>query len=129
MANEITITGQLRIVKDSFYYQSLPPGQFSADLTGKRGPYPGAVQISTSGTNIDLSGFTTPGFVEFKNLDPTNYVIIGAYNGTTFYELFELLPNERYINRFARATAGTTNRLRLKADTAACYVYIGGFEK
>lgn len=125
MANEATITAQLRIDKNNVKYNS-PNSTFQGDVTGKDGPVPGAISVTTSGTDISFSELTTPGYVEFRSLedDGGNFVEFGIWDGATFHELGELLPGENYILRLSRNMTG----LRFKADTAAVNVFIGAFE-
>ena len=142
MANEAQITSILRIVKGSMTYQS-QPSSFMADVDGEGGPTPGAILVSTAGTNIDLSQLTVPGLCRIQNLDTTNYVQYGIWDPETeaFYPLGELLPGETFSFRLARdiqeqygAGTGTgtgdagLNRLRFKAIGDNCIVLIEAFE-
>lgn len=122
MANEARISFSLSITKGNLEYTKA--GNFQADVTGTKGPVPGALAISTSGVTIDFSELSTPGLVVFKNLDDTNFVEVGAYVSTTFYPLFELLPGESYLLRLSR-NLGT---LRARANTAAINLSIEAFE-
>jgi len=143
MANEAQINSSLTIRKLSgsialIDYVSRPTA-FSADVTGTKGPTPGAVTISTSGTDIDLTGLTTPGLVRLHNQDATNYVEWGIRDASTgrFYPVGELLPGESYVFRFARSvgdeyysTTGTDtgNSLHMKANTDSVVVLVEAFE-
>lgn len=125
MANEAAIKSSLSITKGNLQYQSRP-GSFNADVTGAKGPTPGAVAIATSpGTDISFSELTTPGFVRIQNLDSTNFVEFGIWDGSTFHELGELQPGEEYVFRFSRNMSG----FRMKADTAAVNCVVEAFEK
>jgi len=147
MSNEATIRSSLAIRKESgdlvTIQYSGQPTAFLGDVTGTKGPVPGAVACSTAGTDIDLSELTTPGYCRIMNQDPTNYVTVGIYDPetTTFYPMLELLPGETYVMRLSRnlaweygTAAGTgttgpeTNRLRIKAHTASCNVLVEAFE-
>lgn len=141
MASEARITANLQIIKDTLQYQSKPTA-FVADVEGKKGPTPGAVAITTAGTDIDFSQLTTPGLCRIQNLDDTNYVEYGIWEptGSIFYPLGELLPGEFFVLRFSRnlqeqyagtgtGTTGPTNRLRFKANTASVDVLVEAFEK
>ncbi len=140
MVNEASIRSSLQITKGKIEYRSSPT-QFSADVTGSKGPSPGAVDISTAGTDIDFSELTTPGLCRIQNQDPTNYVTYGIWDpeNNTFFPLGELLPGETYPLRLSRllqeelgtgsGTSGAdTNRLRFKADTASVVVLVEAFE-
>lgn len=139
MANEATIHSSLRIVKQSgsltvLDYQSRP-SMFTATVVGTRGPTPGAINVTTSGVEVNLSALDTPGLCRIMNLDTTNYVQVGIYDGTNFWEILELLPGESYIFRLARTiskgtgTSYETGSLMLKANTAPCVCIVEAFEK
>lgn len=146
MADEATIRSSLQIRKDDgsglvlLDYRSQPT-TFEADVSGTLGPTPGAFAASTAGTDVDLTELTTPGFCRLTNQDATNFVTFGIWDpeGNTFFPLGEILPGESYVLRLARdiqaeygTGAGTiganTNRLRIKANTAACNVNVEAFE-
>lgn len=139
MANEATIRSSLQIFKQSgdvtvLDYQGRP-STFQADVTGTAGPSPGVVNATTAGVEVDLSALTTPGLCRVMNLDATNYVQFGVWDGTNFWELGELLPGESYVFRLARTisdgtgTSYTTGSLMLKANTATCICIVEAFEK
>lgn len=141
MANEATIQSGLQINSGNLRHRS-PRSSFRADVSGAKGPVPGAITISTSGTNIDLSQLTSPGLCQITNLDSTNFVTWGVWDATgfRFLPLGEILPGEWYVIRLSRhlsdeftqtgtGTAGDTNALRLMADTAACNVKVEAFER
>ena len=125
MADEITISSIINIIKSGFSFRNSLTS-YRADMTGKKGPTPGAVTVATAGTNISFSELTTPGFVYIENLDSTNYVDYGAWTGSVFYPIGELLPGEFHIIRLSR-NVGTT--LRMRANTAAVNVNVSAFEK
>jgi hypothetical protein len=146
MSNEATIRSSLIILKDDGSGTTLlqyagQPTAFQADVTGTFGPTPGAFAASTAGTDVDLTELTTPGLCRIMNQDDTNYVTVGMWDpeGSTFYPMMELLPGETYVFRLSRSieeeystgtgtTGANTNRLRIKADTAACNVLVEAFE-
>lgn len=143
MADEATIRSSLQIVKGDLNYQSQPT-TFQADVSTAKGPTPGAVLATTAGTDVDLSALTTPGLARFQNLDASNYVEVGTWDpeNLLFYPLLELLPGEVQVVRIARnlsqevgtgpgtGTAGpSTNKLRVRANAAACNVFVEIFEK
>ena len=143
MANEASVRASLQIKKTNgsitqIEYNS-QPSAFNATVTGTKGPTPGAVTVSTSGTNIDLTALTTPGLCRIMNQDATNYVEVGVKDASSgiFYPLMELLPGESYIFRFSRnigeeyySTTGTDtgNSVHCKANTASVVVLIEAFE-
>lgn len=141
MSSEATIQTSLQISKSGLEYQSRPTS-FRADVTGKKGPTPGAITVAVLGTSITFSELTTPGFCRIQNLDDTHFVEVGIYDPelNRFYPLLELQAGETYVFRFSRnlqeeyGITGTgtfapgANRLRLKADTAACSVLVEAFE-
>ena len=133
MSNEAQIRSSLQISKGNLRYNSQPTA-FRADVTGTNGPTPGAIAVATAGTNVDLSALTTPGLCRLMNLDATNYVTWGIYDGVYFFPLGEILPGETYVIRLSRILGSespgtaTGNRLRLVANTAACKVAVEAFE-
>ena len=115
---------------------------FKVDVTGAKGPVPGSIAVSVWGTNVDFGELTTPTLCRLTNQDATNFVEYGVWDpeGGTFYPLGEIGPGESYPLKLSRnlqeeyatgtsTTGEDTNRLRLKADTAACNVLIEAFEK
>lgn len=146
MVDEATIRTSLRIRKITgdltlMDYQS-GPTDFRADVSGTKGPTPGAVAVSVVGTDVDLSELTTPGLCRIMNQDPTNYVTVGIFDtsATEFYPLMELLPGESYVIRLSRhveteveapGTSGTyagATTLRIRANAAPCSVLVEAFE-
>lgn len=131
MANEATVHSNLTIFKQSgtitvLDYQGRPTA-FTATVSGKVGPTPGAFTVGRTGTDVDLSELTSPGgLCKMTNRDDTNYVTYGIWDGSSFYPLGEILPGESYVLRLARnlgeeygAGTGTTgagiNTLRFKS--------------
>lgn len=138
MANEASIQSGFNIVKKSGSITQINhntlPSSFRATVTGTKGPTPGAIDVPTSGVEVDLSELTTPGFCRLHNQDDTNYVTYGIIDidGNTFHELGELGPGESYVLKLSRVigtTVGTADEgLFLKADTATCSVLVEAFE-
>jgi hypothetical protein len=141
MANEARVTCSLYVRRGSLFYQS-QPSSFQADVSTTKGPSPGAITVSTDGTDVDLSQLVTPGLCRLMNLDDNNYVQYGIWDPTPgiFYPLGELLPGEFTVLRLSRnlgeeytgvgtGTTAPVNSLRIKADTAACVVLVEAFEK
>lgn len=139
--SDAQIRCSLQINKSNLQYRSYPT-DFSASLTGSNGPTPGAITISTTGTNIDLSELTTPGLCVFKNIDDTHFITIGPYDpeSNLWYPMIEILAGEIYVVRLSRnlgneyatgtGTVGpSTNTFRAVADTAASVLVVDAFEK
>lgn len=138
MSDEARLTVSLQITSGNLEYQSRPTA-FQADVAGAKGPTPGAITASTSGTNVDLSQLTQPGLCRIMNLDETNRVEVGVHDGLLFHPLLELLPGESYVVRLSRnvgeeedmpgtGTTGDVNALCVRANTAACVVLVEAFE-
>jgi len=102
MANEATIRSSLSILNSKLDYSSRPTS-FQVDVSGEKGPTPGAIEVSIAGTDIDLSELTTPGLCRVMNLDDVDYIIYGIWDGTTFHELGEIGPGETYIVKLFRS--------------------------
>jgi hypothetical protein len=81
-------------------YQSQPTG-FTANVS--RIKYiPGDIDVPDTGVLLDLSQLIQPGLVWWQNLDPTNFVTVGPYDGSRFYPFMEMLPGEMQQFRFSR---------------------------
>lgn len=137
MANEATVGSSLQIKVGSLDYQARPTA-FKADVSTGRGPTPGVLLVATTGTNVSFAQLSYPGLCRIQNLDSTNYVILGIYDGASFHPLLELLPGETYVVRLYRylgsefvgtGTNADVNNLRLMAIGAACRVLVEAFEK
>lgn len=142
MANEATVRVSLAIRVGVQDFRSSPTS-FNADVSVAKAGTPGAVLASLTGTDVDLSALSVPGLCFMQNLDPTNYVEIGAYDPdvTTFMPSFELLPGEVFVGRLSRllgsemgnvpgtGTTGSGVRLRIKGVGGACNCAVLVFEK
>jgi hypothetical protein len=141
MANEARLSVGLQISADNLRYQSQPTA-FAADVTGRKGPTPGAITAPVGGKAVDLGELITPGLCRLMNVDSTNYVEVGIWDPGTdvFYPLVELLPGESFVIRLSRniqeeyvgtgtGTTGPGNRLFVKANFADCVVLVEAFEK
>lgn len=141
MANEAVFGSTLAITWPSSsggtQYRSLP-GQVTATLEEMIGPVPGMVTATVAGTTVDLSLLNTPGPCRIMNLDVTNYVTLGIYDGAAYFPLVEVRPGESFVFRLYRflgseftgtgtGTPADVNTLMVKADTAACKVLIEAF--
>ncbi len=144
MSNEATIQSYLTIRKGTspvtLNYTS-QPAQFRADVTGTKGPSPGAITCTTGGTDISFTQLTQPALCRIMNMDDTNFITVGIWDpdSSLFYPLMELLPGETYVIRLSRdvgeeyqgsgtGTGTANNTLRIKANTASCVVLIEAFE-
>lgn len=111
MANEINTSTNLTFSKNGS-----PPVQWSTsgNVTVAGSYYSnGIVSIGTADESLPLADVGTIGFVCIKNLDATNFVLIGA-DGTNYP--LKLLPGEECKTRWNGAA------VHAKADTAACKV-------
>jgi len=140
MSNEATVNASLSIESTELKHRGYPQ-QFRATVTGRLGPGPGAIIVTPSGVDVDLSEFTNPSLYEVRNLDLTNLITIGIWDGTEFYPLNEVLAGEHYVGRLSRylgtsieSGSGTgtydtgTYTLRLKSDYTNVNAYFGAFE-
>lgn len=140
MANEVQVRNSLILRSGNIDYSSKPT-TFNGDMSGAKGPTPGAIEVSVAGIDVDLSELTVPGYCVLHNLDDTNYVDVGIWDPdySLFYPLLELRAGEIYVLRLSRnlaseygtgaGTAGASNNtLRLKANAAACDVVVEAFE-
>lgn len=116
MANEITVTSQLRCTNANLVIPRIGSSQQVTQAAAKGGP-PGMIAAVTTGTGtqITTTGITTPGWSYIKNLDTTNYVEIGPVSGGVFYPMCKLKPGEEQCFRFATGVA-----IWIKANAAAC---------
>jgi len=141
MANEWTISAgiSLQVAGGSGNRQiRSAPMQFQADLEDLRGPTPGHLLVAVTGTDVSLAQLATPGFCRIQNLDTTNYVIAGIYDGVSFFPMIEIGPEEFYVVKLYRflgsefvgtGTPADVNTLRLMANTAACKVIVEAFNR
>ena len=145
MSDEARVQSSLSILKQSstvvqIDYQSRPT-TFTVDVAGAKGPVPGSIDVSVAGTDVDFGELTQPSLCQIHNQDATNFVEFGIWDpeGSVFYPLGEVGPGETYTLKLSRnlqeqfqtgtgTTGADTNRLRIKADTAACHVFVGAFE-
>lgn len=137
MANEATLQIGMSITKNNLNFKSNPV-TFRATVTGVKGPTPGAITVTTQGTDVDLSQLTTPALCRISNLDSTNFVEWGIFDGIEFIPIGEILPGEFYIIRLSRrltksygtgtGTIDSGNTLRFKANAAPVNVVVEAFE-
>ena len=67
--------------------------------------------IGTGDETLDIAAVGTIGFVYFKNLDDTNFILIGE-DGSSYP--IKLMPGEIAVMRWSAAA------IHAKSDTAAC---------
>lgn len=136
MASEARLNIGLQISKGNLQFRSNPTA-FTANVSGTKGPVPGAITVAVTGTNVNFSELTTPGLCRITNLDSTNFVTYGVYDGASFFPLGEILPGEFYLLRLSRylneefvgtGTNADANQFRLMANGAACNVLVEAFE-
>jgi len=141
MTGEATIRASLAIRggdADPLNYSGKPE-QFTGDVSVGVGPTPGVITATVAGVSADFSALTTPAYCRLMNLDSTNFVSYGIWDGSTFYPLGEILAGETYVLRLSRDLAeefgtgtGTTgtavNSLMFKADTASVSVLVEAFD-
>ena len=142
MANEIRVTSSLTIRKTSGTTVILNKGyssSFQGNMSGAKGPVPGALTIPTTPEVVNFGELTTPGWCWLENLDATNYVEWGAYDPdtATFYPIGKISPGCRYPIELApvmgqdvsgTGTTGDTFSFAMRADTAAVAVSVEAFE-
>lgn len=143
MADEARIIASLTITADQVSYSSRPTS-FTADVTGRKGPTPGAVKARMTGTIVEFSELTIPGFCKIGSLNIAagNYVEYGIYDPQidVFYPLGEINKDENYVIRLSRnlleeytstgtGTTAATNKFMVKAFNADADVTVEAFEK
>ena len=147
MADEAQVRASLSIRKTSgaktlIDYRS-SPSAFNSDVTGTKGPTPGALTIPTGGKVVSFAELDTPGWCILHNEDATNYVEWGVYDPDTdrFYPVGEIGPGEsagpfKFSRNFREDYIGTGtgtsseggNQFFMKADTADVVVSVEALE-
>lgn len=138
MASEISLNVNYTLKKGNLDERGTP-NQFNITMNGTKGPTPGSIRVPTTGIVVNLSAIDTPGLCWIHNIDSTNFVTMGVYDGSRFYPLLKfpagvaypvILSN--YINQeFVGTGTGTNadiNQLMLIADTAACQVVVKAYD-
>lgn len=143
MSDEASINVNLNIDADNVKYRSHPTN-FRTDVTGRKGPVPGAFDVSVLGVNVDLSQLTVPGLAILKNIesdDSTDYVTYGIYDTSAgrFYPLGELWPGDVWPIRLSRnlgdeisgTSSGTVSGsgLHMRSHAGTVRVSVEAFEK
>lgn len=153
MADEITVNVSARLRKSQGSTELIgrPYSHVNLiDMTGRKGPTPGALSVPIGGVAVDLSELTTPGFcwLEHQGLlsgdaDDNDYCEVGVrdVDNNLFFPLLELLPGMRwplYLSRnlleefvgTGTATTGPTNQLFLKSGSSnTLVVSVEAYEK
>lgn len=98
------------------------------DVTSGKGPSPGAITVPTTGVNVSFDNLSDPDLCVIINLDSTNYVTWGVYDGVTYTAVGRINAGDwAKINLADNIDAGTGTsgpNLRLVANTASCIVQI-----
>ncbi len=141
MANEITVRVSLNVAKGGTQFRSVPTA-YAATMSGVGGPTPGSINVTTDGVDVNLSALTEPGHVTMVNQEAVggNYVEWGLKEvGGQFTPIGILRPGRPSVWEFSpnlleeysgtgTGTDAATHTLHLKANTAACKVFVGAFE-
>lgn len=147
MSNEARMPGGVQIRKTSGTVVLLDHrpafNPYNVDVSAVNGPSPGAVTVTTSGTDIDLSQITEPGLCEIVNRSSDQLVTFGLWDSQnhSFYSFGELNPGEGIAFRFSQdfgerddgagtgTTTSSTVTLRFYSTDANAVVYIGAFAR
>lgn len=154
MASEARVTSNLTVLKRSgsisrIEHRGQGPSAFVADVTGTKGPLPGAVTVTGDGVSVSFTGLTTPSLCEIHNQASSGFVTVGLWEPDTsfFYPFADVHAGEKYTLRLSRflgqqfqntgtgtPTANVTLRLKAFQEsgaeaTSSVSVYVGAFEK
>lgn len=112
MANEISLSASLACAKDGATAQ----GTAALSITMAGTEFTQNVQaVGTSTEALNLGDVATPGYLLVKNLDSTNFVMVGLVTAVTSGNAFaKLLPGEALLIPTRQTT------IYAIADTAAC---------
>lgn len=139
MSREATVYAGLAITAGNLRYRT-PATSFRADVAGAKGPSPGAITVSATGTDVDFSELTSPSLCYIKNLDEASYVDIGPRDPDSgvFHPFLKLLPGESVALRLAHnlgsestgTGSGTGNAtFRMRAYPSAAVVSVEAFDE
>jgi hypothetical protein len=139
MADEIQIHVELTVDKGNLNWRS-NPNRFNIDYASSKAPSPGGFEVPTTGKRVDLGALSSFGVAWIHNLDDTNFVTVGVYDGSRFHPVLEVGPGEFYPVKLSRyltqefigtgtGTNADVNQFMMIADTAACYVEVYAFER
>lgn len=111
MANELTINTTLKFVKNGVI---IPVGKTNqVTVAGDDFVFDTQVIAHTAHSALALNTVATEGFCWVRNIDPTNFVLLGVDVSAAFHDLIKLKPGEETIFRI-----GTTATYA-KANTAS----------
>lgn len=145
MADEARVTNSVAVLKRTGTVTQIDrrySGSFTYDAS--RGPAPGLISVSLTGTDVDLSGLISPGVCVLTNQSATDYVDVGVYEPSTgiFYPLLELPPGKPTVVVLSRnlgeqwsgtvtgtGTDAANNTIRLRANGAACDVSVEAYDR
>jgi hypothetical protein len=117
MASEITVTAGLQLANGNL--KDTKSVSLKVNQTTAKN-YVTVQDVGTSHEAIAIPGdIATPGWAEFVNLDPTNYVEIGVVVSATFYPVAKLKAGEPAMFRIAGSVT-----LYAKANAVACPVEV-----
>src|SRR6266487_2315391 len=94
MAAELSLQISASEIKNGVTFASSFTG--TVDVSGNTPIYE-VKSIATTDTTLDLGGISTPGYIIAKNLDATNYIILGG-DGTNYFD--KLKPGEFMAKRW-----------------------------
>lgn len=114
MANEITVSGSLTVLKGNLTAQHGVSGVVTLNAASPA-KAAGIAAIGTTEEQVSIGDVTTAGWSVFKNLDATNYIELGVVVSATFYPLLKLKAGES-----AGPLRMGTNTFYARANTAAC---------
>lgn len=144
MADEARVTFNLSISKDDAtgFLDVRRQASFRMDVSGAKGPTPGALTIPIYGKVVPVGELTTPGICWITNHDDTNYVEVGILDvdRDVWHPLLEVGPKERWPLKLSRnlreeytgtgtGTTGPTDALFAKANGADCVVSFEVWER
>lgn len=123
MADELRAT--VGVVHTAEPKANIPARVFNIDQTGD-GAYAWTQEIGTSEEDVDTSAVGTEGLCYMLNLDGTNYVEFGKKDGSNAMQAIGRLgPSDGSgACPFALYGFNPGATLRMRANTAACKVYI-----
>lgn len=119
MANEITVSGRLKVSNGSLSFER-NISTLAVDQSAVGGPTPGYMTIGTSEESTMMSELGTLGWVMMQNLDTTNYVEWGFSTG--------VYGGRMEAGEFALFRLNPSTTLYLRANTAACKCVIYAIE-
>lgn len=116
MADEISITTRMRVVKSSLEIEKRQRTD-TWDMAGDA-YMDQVISVATTAAGVAItmaSAIGTPGWCYARNLDATNYVDLGRQVGGTFYPMVKIQAGESVLFRLGCAN----NELYARANTSA----------